>query len=462
MSGVRSTKAKAPWVGLSGSGGPGTDELVKVTAADTTPDYLGGKIGAGIGISLSLDNPGGDETLVISADLQPEYDEKVKVSNLDTTPGYLTQKIVAGANISLTPSGVGNETLTIAAAADTDQLVKIEAGDTTAGYLFDKLRTTSAIGRTIYNPGGLGNKYLELSLMPSLDMAPELDYHDFFTIARPFWDNTQVIRDGYWTVDTANLCLRGIAEGGTGRAWFRRGIEGNFDYAFRFDIGSASSCGVWFEGVDEFGNAQTISFKKVGGNSEVQFTGGSLSTVPLAASAFWFRVKRTGDDLVLYTAPDSAEPQGTWVVRYTFGNFHMGYNVKASLDHGTTTRLYQIRLIDNVDPMQFRAGYSNSSYLTDAATIAIDASRGNIFNVTLNANRTLGNPTNGIDGQMITIRVKQDFTGGRTLSYSGDYRFSTDLPVPVLSTGSQKTDYLSFIYNEYASKWDFIGKVFGF
>jgi hypothetical protein len=38
----------------------------------------------------------------------------VKVSAVDTTPGYLNGKLVAGANVSLTPSGAGNETLTVA------------------------------------------------------------------------------------------------------------------------------------------------------------------------------------------------------------------------------------------------------------------------------------------------------------------------------------------------------------
>lgn len=52
-----------------GTGGSGADELVKVTAADTTADYLASKIAAGSNVSLSTLNPGANEQLEISASL---------------------------------------------------------------------------------------------------------------------------------------------------------------------------------------------------------------------------------------------------------------------------------------------------------------------------------------------------------------------------------------------------------
>jgi hypothetical protein len=102
--------------------------------------------------------------------------------------------------------------------------------------------------------------------------------------------------------------------------------------------------------------------------------------------------------------------------------------------------------------------------LTDAATIACDSRYGDcLMTVTLGGNRTLGSPGNGIhDGQKIVFRVTQDGTGGRTLAYDVIYRFSTDLPSPTLSTAIGATDYLGFIWNAAATKWDFVGKVFGF
>jgi hypothetical protein len=101
--------------------------------------------------------------------------------------------------------------------------------------------------------------------------------------------------------------------------------------------------------------------------------------------------------------------------------------------------------------------------LTDAATIAVDASLGSKFKVTLGGNRTLGNPTNPAgDGQLLLIRVTQDGTGTRTLAYDTKYRFSTALPSPTLSTAINKVDYIGFIYAKTADKWDFISWVQGF
>lgn len=101
--------------------------------------------------------------------------------------------------------------------------------------------------------------------------------------------------------------------------------------------------------------------------------------------------------------------------------------------------------------------------LVDAATIALDASLGNLFTVTIDGNRTLGNPTNPTSGQPIIVRVQQDaVTGSRTLAYDTEYNFSTDLPSPTLSTGTDEYDYLGFIRNNANTTWDFVGKVFGF
>lgn len=92
--------------------------------------------------------------------------------------------------------------------------------------------------------------------------------------------------------------------------------------------------------------------------------------------------------------------------------------------------------------------------LADAATIATDASLGNIFTVTLGGNRTMGAPTNPTNGQKIIYRLKQDGTGTRTMTWNAVFRFSTDVPVPTLTTTINKTDYVGFVYNSTDTKWD--------
>lgn len=81
--------------------------------------------------------------------------------------------------------------------------------------------------------------------------------------------------------------------------------------------------------------------------------------------------------------------------------------------------------------------------LTDAATVAVDLSTGINFVLTLGGNRTLGNPSNQKVGQCGVIRIVQDGTGTRTLSYSSDWEFASG-SAPVLSTTAADQDLLFY------------------
>lgn len=82
--------------------------------------------------------------------------------------------------------------------------------------------------------------------------------------------------------------------------------------------------------------------------------------------------------------------------------------------------------------------------LTDASTIALDLSTGINFDVTLGGNRTLGNPTNAKEGQSGAIKVVQDGTGGRTLSFGTSYKFFDGL-VPDLKTTAGAVNRLGYL-----------------
>lgn len=95
--------------------------------------------------------------------------------------------------------------------------------------------------------------------------------------------------------------------------------------------------------------------------------------------------------------------------------------------------------------------------LTDGVNIATDASLGNVFNVVLHGNRTLDAPSNPTPGQRITYCIKQDSTGSRTLTFAsgaGAFRFSTSIPSPTLTTTADALDYIEFIYEVGANRWD--------
>ena len=64
------------------------------------------------------------------------------------------------------------------------------------------------------------------------------------------------------------------------------------------------------------------------------------------------------------------------------------------------------------------------------------------------------------DGQRIMLRVKS--TNAQTLSFNAVYDDSDDLTLPTSTSGSSKTDYLGFAYNNTSCKWEFVGKIFGF
>jgi hypothetical protein len=100
--------------------------------------------------------------------------------------------------------------------------------------------------------------------------------------------------------------------------------------------------------------------------------------------------------------------------------------------------------------------------LTDAATIATDASLGNHFRVTLGGNRTLGNPTNPTDGQRIIWEIIQDATGSRTISLDTKFALGTDITAVTLTTTASKRDFIGAVYNSTADKWYVIAFVRGY
>jgi hypothetical protein len=100
--------------------------------------------------------------------------------------------------------------------------------------------------------------------------------------------------------------------------------------------------------------------------------------------------------------------------------------------------------------------------LTDAPTIALDASSGNDFRVTIAASRTMGNPANPSDGQKIVLQITQGAPGSNTITWGNTFDFSSGLPQPTLSTTAGQTDLLAFIYNAAMGKWLLAAFVNGF
>lgn len=80
--------------------------------------------------------------------------------------------------------------------------------------------------------------------------------------------------------------------------------------------------------------------------------------------------------------------------------------------------------------------------LVDGANIALDASQGDVFIVTLEGNRTLSAPTNPKGGQRFSLIVKQDAVGGRGLSFDAAY---TDVSAVTLNNTASGVTVLQFV-----------------
>lgn len=81
--------------------------------------------------------------------------------------------------------------------------------------------------------------------------------------------------------------------------------------------------------------------------------------------------------------------------------------------------------------------------LTDAATVTADGDVGNLFTVTLGGNRTIA--VNNMDaGQAFLIRLVQDGTGSRTVTWFGTIKWPGG-SAPTLTTSANEVDSFGFI-----------------
>jgi trimeric autotransporter adhesin len=102
--------------------------------------------------------------------------------------------------------------------------------------------------------------------------------------------------------------------------------------------------------------------------------------------------------------------------------------------------------------------YANSSTFTvntdstDIATMVYTGTSG-----TFTIANTTGTPSNG---QKLMFRIQT--TNSQTLSFQAQFAGSTDLALPTALSGSNKYDYLGFIYNSTSSTWQLLAKNFGF
>ncbi len=99
--------------------------------------------------------------------------------------------------------------------------------------------------------------------------------------------------------------------------------------------------------------------------------------------------------------------------------------------------------IDDAGKVAGLAGYSPGNTATDGATVTFDLDLDNIHYVTLGGNRTLA--VSNVDvGQRFAVRLKQDATGSRTVTWWSNISWPGGT-TPTLTTTASKSDWFGFI-----------------
>ena len=110
--------------------------------------------------------------------------------------------------------------------------------------------------------------------------------------------------------------------------------------------------------------------------------------------------------------------------------------LNSTLGVGVASPLGQIHISKNA--------IATVTSLTDATNVSVGFANSQNFSLTLAGNRTLTNPTNCVTGQVGSIFIIQDGTGGRTLSYGTNWEFPAGT-APTLSTSAAAVDRLDYI-----------------
>ena len=86
---------------------------------------------------------------------------------------------------------------------------------------------------------------------------------------------------------------------------------------------------------------------------------------------------------------------------------------------------------------------TETTAMTDAATIYPEFTSNNNFSVTLGGSRTIANPNTPVPGQTGLFYLQQDGTGSRTIAWGSSYRF-TGNTAPTLSTSANTVDVIAY------------------
>lgn len=102
-----------------------------------------------------------------------------------------------------------------------------------------------------------------------------------------------------------------------------------------------------------------------------------------------------------------------------------------------------VPLLDAINDWSKQQAFTLAT-LTYASSIDWNVNSAQVAQVTLTGNATLNSPQNEKSGGTYILIVKQDATGGRTLSYGAQYKWPGGI-VPTLTPDASAVDVLTFV-----------------
>lgn len=105
--------------------------------------------------------------------------------------------------------------------------------------------------------------------------------------------------------------------------------------------------------------------------------------------------------------------------------------------------------------------FGPATIVTDGATQVFDCSTGGIFQWTLGANRTMSTPIGQVPEQQLQIRVIQDGTGSRLVTWPSNFVWSGGT-APTLTTTASRMDIVYGDWDSVNSRWHMRASVLNF
>ena len=159
---------------------------------------------------------------------------------------------------------------------------------------------------------------------------------------------------------------------------------------------------------------------------------------------------RSGDTLTVTRAQEST----------TAVAFSAGAKVEARFTAGAAGTNAPIAYVDLPNGVPGKPRVSTVAY---SSSVTLDCSTADVFELTLTGNITI-DFSNGVNGQKVEVRLIQDGTGSRTVTWSGNVGFGSDITSAgsTASTGANKRDKYGFEYDSGATKYHMVAMARGY